>query len=129
MTKAKLDLLLLTQGWRRFVWQDALKMPTKALLHQPEQGLSVFGKITQKKDADKPVKAVGFLSELSANLSMIDFETNAAGEFFIDGLQAVNSTEMVLQAAILDKKQKKIKKGSYTLNGSRAINILSLIHI
>jgi len=67
-TKTNLDLLLLTQGWRRFVWQDALKTPVKKMLYEPEQGLSVSGKITKKEDVDKPVKAVGFLSELSANL-------------------------------------------------------------
>ncbi len=122
-TKANLDLLLLTQGWRRFIWQDALKIPIKEILHQPEQGVSVAGKITKKDAADKPIKAVGFLSELSANLSMIDFETNNLGEFSIGGLQAINGTEMVLQAAILDKKQQKVKKGSYTLKGNRAINI------
>lgn len=123
ITRANLDLLLLTQGWRRFVWQDVLKVPTKKLLYEPEQGLSVSGAITQKGDASKPVKAVGFLSELSANLSMIDFETNLEGQFSIDNLQAVTGTEMVLQAAILDKKQQKVKKGSYTLKGSRDIDI------
>ena len=54
---------------------------------------------------------------------MINFETNAAGEFSIDGIQADNGTEMVLQAAILDKKQQKVKKGSYALKGNRNINI------
>lgn len=123
-TRADLDLLLLTQGWRRFVWQDVLKTPTEKLLYEPEQGLSVSGAITKKGDVSKPVKAVGFLSELSANLSMIDFETNLDGKFAIDGLQAATGTEMVLQAAILDKKQQKIKKGSYTLKGSRDIDIV-----
>lgn len=122
-TIANLDLLLLTQGWRRFVWQDALKIPIEKLPYQPEQSLSIAGEITKKDVVDKPVKAVGFLSELSANLSMIDFETNSAGQFSIDGLQAVNGTEMILQAAILDKKQQKVKKGSYILKGNRAINI------
>ena len=123
VTKANLDLLLLTQGWRRFIWQDALKTPTKKMLYEPEQGLSVIGKITKKEDVSKPVKAVGFLSELSLNLSMIGFQTNADGKFFINDLQAVTGTEMILQAAILDKKQQKVKKGSYELKGNRAINI------
>jgi len=122
-TKAKLDLLLMTQGWRRFLWQDVLKTPVKKLLHEPEKSLSLAGKITRKEDINKPVKAVGYLSELSANLSMIDFETNETGQFAISGLQTNNNTEMVLQAAILDRKQEKVKKGSYELKGNRNINI------
>ena len=120
-TKQALDLLLMTQGWRRFIWQDALKKPTKEIIYAPEQSLSLTGKIT-KKDKE-PVKAVGYLSELSASLTLVSFETDETGSFMIDNLNAMNGTDMVLQAATLNKKQQKVKKGSLALKGDRAINI------
>jgi len=122
-TKKALDLLLMTQGWRRFKWQDALKNPINSKLFQAEQHLSLAGKVTKKNDKAEPVKAVGYLSELTANLSMIPFETDEKGLFVIDNLYANADTEMVLQAATLNKKQRKITKNSYALKGDRNINI------
>jgi len=122
-TKQALDLLLMTQGWRRFSWQNALKEPTKEMVYAPEQSLSRTGKITKKNKDNEPVKAVGYLSELSASLAFVPFETDEMGEFLIDNLEVMNGTDMVLQAATLNKKQQKVKKGSLALKGDRAINI------
>ncbi len=122
-TKQALDLLLMTQGWRRFSWQDALRAPTKEIVYAPEESLSLSGKITKKDKLNQPVKAVGYLSELSASLRLVPFETDETGQFSIDNLDAPNGVDMVLQAATLNKKQQKVKKGSLVLKGNRAINI------
>jgi len=122
-TKKALDLLLMTQGWRRFKWQDALKKPTKEIIYSPEQGLSLSGKITKKNKNNKPVKAVGYLSELSTSFKFLPFETDEAGAFSIENLDVIDDTDMVLQAATFNKKQQKVKKGDLTLKGSRNINI------
>lgn len=42
-----LDLLLLTQGWRRFVWTDLLANKLPEIKYQPSEGLSVGGLITR----------------------------------------------------------------------------------
>jgi TonB-dependent SusC/RagA subfamily outer membrane receptor len=42
-----LDLLLLTQGWRRFVWTDILANKLPMIKYQPSEGLSVGGTITR----------------------------------------------------------------------------------
>lgn len=41
------DLLLLTQGWRRFVWKDLLANNLPAIVYRPSDGLSVGGMITR----------------------------------------------------------------------------------
>ena len=122
-TKQALDLLLMTQGWRRFIWQDALRAPTKEMVYAAEKSLSLSGKITKKDKQNQPVKAVGYLSELSASLTLVPFETDEMGGFLIDDLEIMNGADMVLQAATLNKKQQKVKKGSLTLKGDRAIDI------
>jgi TonB-dependent SusC/RagA subfamily outer membrane receptor len=41
------DMLLLTQGWRRFVWADLLANRLPAIQYTPSEGLSVGGVITR----------------------------------------------------------------------------------
>ena len=122
-TRKSLDLLLMTQGWRRFVWQDILKTPTKNYVYQPETGLAITGTTTEINAPTKPVQSVGFLSELSNNFSMLPFESNTNGQFSIENIQTKGEVEMILQAAKLDKKQQKVKKGDFTLKGNRDISI------
>ncbi len=45
--KQHLDLLLLTQGWRRFVWNDLLANRLPPIIFEPSEGLSVGGIITR----------------------------------------------------------------------------------
>lgn len=123
-TKKALDLLLMTQGWRRFKWQDVLKSPIKEKPFKVEKNLSIAGKITKKDMPDQPIKAVGYLSELSADLSMIPFETDDAGQFTLTNLSASADTDMILQAATLNRKQRKVSKDNYALKGDRNIDIV-----
>ncbi|AWX44593.1 hypothetical protein HME9304_01596 [Flagellimonas maritima] len=45
--KHLLDLLMLTNGWRRFVWKELLKNKvSKELSYKPEKGLMITGKTT-----------------------------------------------------------------------------------
>jgi len=42
-----LDALMLTHGWRRFVWQGySMKKVSKALPLKPEKGIMIHGKTT-----------------------------------------------------------------------------------
>lgn len=122
-TRKNLDLLLMTQGWRRFIWQDVLKTPSKNYAYQPEIGLSISGTTTKINAPSIPVQSVGFLSELTNSFSILPFESNTNGQFSINNLQTKGEVEMILQAAKLDKKQQKVKKGNFTLKGNRDILI------
>ncbi|MEM1123188.1 MAG: MG2 domain-containing protein, partial [Bacteroidota bacterium] len=118
-TKKALDLLLMTHGWRRFKWQDVLKKPKMEQSFSAEQSLSIAGQITKKDKTADPVKAVGYLSELSAELSMLPFETDEKGQFTVENITTIGEKDMVLQAATLNKKQQKVTKNSYALKGDR----------
>jgi len=50
-----LDLLMLTQGWRRFTWKDLLSKPVPTLVHQPEVGLAVAGRAYYNNKKQLPV--------------------------------------------------------------------------
>jgi len=93
----QLDILLLTQGWRRFEWKNILSNNYPILVYQPETNLQVSGKVTTM--AGKPVvggKVTLFSS--SGDVFMLDTLTNGNGEFRFDNLYFNDSTKFVIQA-------------------------------
>ncbi|MDP3466840.1 MAG: TonB-dependent receptor plug domain-containing protein [Daejeonella sp.] len=93
----QLDILLLTQGWRRFEWRNILSDNYPTLVYQPETNLQVSGKVTTV--TGRPV--VGgkvTLFSASGDVFMLDTLTNANGEFKFDNLYFNDSTKFVIQA-------------------------------
>ncbi|MBC7654873.1 MAG: TonB-dependent receptor plug domain-containing protein, partial [Oligoflexus sp.] len=91
-----LDILMMTQGWRRFDWRNIINNVSPSLSFKPEKTLFVSGKVTQGK---KPV--VGgtvTLFSSSGNSFLIQEKTDAKGEFKIDSLYFPDSTKFVIQA-------------------------------
>lgn len=93
----QLDILMLTQGWRRFVWKNILSDTYPALTFQPEKSMEVSGKVTTL--FGKPViggKVTLFSS--TGNFMLIDTLTNAEGRFKFDNLYFTDSTKFAVQA-------------------------------
>ena len=93
----QLDILMLTQGWRRFEWKNILANNYPTLVYQPETNLQVSGKVTTM--AGKPV--IGgrvTLFSASGDVFMMDTITNVNGEFRFDNLIFNDSTKFVIQA-------------------------------
>jgi TonB-dependent SusC/RagA subfamily outer membrane receptor len=95
--KIKLDLLMMTQGWRRFKWDDVLKEnhipPTRFV----EQGFSIQGEVKKnnRKPAEKVMLSV-FLSNDSIN-TFLTTETGETGFFSLDNLIFTDSLKIRLQ--------------------------------
>ena len=93
----QLDILMLTQGWRRFEWKNILSDFHPALVYQPETNLEISGKVTTLNG--KPVnggKVMLFSS--SGDVFMLDTLTNSEGEFRFENLYFNDSTRFVIQA-------------------------------
>lgn len=93
----QLDILMLTQGWRRFEWKNILSDFYPSLVYQPETNLQVSGKVTTL--SGKPViggKVTLFSS--SGDVFMLDTLTNSDGEFRFENLYFNDSTRFVIQA-------------------------------
>lgn len=86
-THEKLDLLLLTKGWRRFNWDD-LSNKEFEVKYAPKVGFSVSGQVFAKK-GKKPVKETSILhlSQFNGNSSFQESVTSALGEFSFAELQ------------------------------------------
>ncbi|SET35990.1 MG2 domain-containing protein [Hymenobacter actinosclerus] len=90
-----LNALLLTQGWRRFVWKALLAGPLPAPGFLPEQALTVSGQVLTA--AGQP--AVRTVSYLQTNPTReARMQTEADGRFRFRGLDGLDTTQVMLRA-------------------------------
>ncbi|GAA4033654.1 hypothetical protein GCM10022409_17450 [Hymenobacter glaciei] len=97
-TAQHLDALLLTQGWRRFVWKQLLAGPLAAPEFGVERAIGIRGQVTQP--SGKPV-AGGTVTYLQTRPEKIylSTRTNPEGRFLFTGLDQCNdTTRLTLQA-------------------------------
>jgi len=96
-TRADLDHLLLTQGWRKINWKAISSSPLSAANFQPETGLQISGTITT--NSGKPV-ANGKVSLFSSTggLFAIDTISDANGRFNFNQLEFPDSARFIVQA-------------------------------
>lgn len=108
-----LDLLMMTQGWRRFRWDQVLadELPTVSFL--PEESITISGQITKIGEADKPLQAKVFFNTLDDQFLTGETITGADGKFAFAGLSFADTTAVVLKANRyrVSKQGKKKKKG------------------
>jgi hypothetical protein len=83
-----LDLLLMTQGWRRFEWKKILAREYPALKYPVESGIWLTGKVT-KSDRSEPVKdgKVSFIIKGEDSTTILaDADLTDKGEFLVNDL-------------------------------------------
>jgi hypothetical protein len=96
-TKTDLDALMLTQGYRRFVWKQVLNDDFPAQAYQPEKTLSISGHVTTL--SGKPVVAgkITLVSTAGGGFSL-DTLTDAQGKFNFNNLVFTDSVKVTVQA-------------------------------
>ncbi|WP_455672077.1 MG2 domain-containing protein [Phocaeicola sp.] len=95
--KQALDILMMTQGWRKYdllqVWQGKYKTPAIT----PELSQSITGKVTKRISRQPVEKADVHLMSLSAGLSE-EVQTDSAGRFHFRGFECPDSTDYWVSA-------------------------------
>ena len=100
--ETELDNLLLTQGWRRFIWDDILQDKTVAATYKPETG-DISGVVLSSNK--KPVQGahVNLLFKTGDRLAL-DTVTDAQGRFLFNGVWPDKNDQYIVTAT--DKRQK-----------------------
>ncbi|MFK7952352.1 MAG: hypothetical protein AB8B73_05865 [Ekhidna sp.] len=100
----KLDLLMLTQGWRSYDWDEILNNKSTSPKIEPQNGLSISGTIRSiKKNTGVPRKASLFVMD---NYEFEhQFNSNSNGFFEINNLDIQDSVSLIVQAM----KEKRVK--------------------
>lgn len=111
----QLDLLLLTQGWRDYVWKKLADSAIK-ISYMPEPGITIQGKV-REKIANKPLANMNitlFGSGFTGD-KLFTTKTDQNGSYFLDGLKWYGN-----QPIKITSKDDKGKKGGWLLIDSAA---------
>ncbi len=96
-TQADLDVLMLTQGYRRFEWKQIINNNITPFTFQPEKSLNISGHL--KTLWGSPVaKGKVTLFTTSGGLFLIDTVTDDKGNFTFKNLVFTDSVRFVIQA-------------------------------
>ncbi len=105
-TRADLDVLMLTQGYHRFEWKQLISGDDKRIIYQPENGLTILGRVLSNDN--KPVIG-GKVSLFSmSGGGTLDTLTNEQGRFVFDKINFSNSI-LVTAKATTAKNSNKVK--------------------
>ncbi len=119
-----LDILLLTHGWRRFVWKEVLEDQFPDIYFPAEAGFNIEGGLfdfyNQSKFKPGQVRLFIYENQFYYN----ELETDKNGSFQFQGIDIYDSTHIVLQAwREVDKSEKKKKNKPLKTKNDFAINI------
>jgi hypothetical protein len=117
-TRADLDVLMLTQGYRRFEWKKILKDTVRAISFAPETSLSLTGTLKTPSGKTLPNGKVTLMATKQNLLK--DTATDAEGEFKFSGLYFTDTITMIIRA-------RKENKGSNVKIEIEPVNYPALI--
>ncbi|WP_299533798.1 TonB-dependent receptor [Ulvibacterium sp.] len=105
--KQILDLLMLTHGWRRFVWKDFRDtLVSKAVRLEPEKGLEILGKTTFFNNNSKSLMSQIRFTLFEDGVYQEQSPTNANGEFSFGPFILKDSARGIIEAVAIGKKRK-----------------------
>lgn len=124
-----LDLLMMTQGWRRFSWPKILSDSLPKIKYPLEQGFALEGRVTKFVNNNKAVPADVFISVMGSEFVMDQVQTQEDGAFMFLGLDFQDTTNIILQASLHQEENNKKKKqknapGQIGPDGKRNVDIL-----
>lgn len=98
-TKADLDLLMLTQGYRRMVWKQVYDGTYPPATYFPENSLDVSGYV-KKLGGDKPIPFAKIrLVSTKGGMFLLDTISNAEGRFTIKGLNPDSAVRYMVKGS------------------------------
>ncbi|MEM6840596.1 MAG: TonB-dependent receptor plug domain-containing protein [Bacteroidota bacterium] len=108
-----LDNLMLTQGWRRFTWDDVLTDSLATVEHIVEKGFQIKGQMVRYYNRDQPVSGPITMMVMDSSILMAEGKTNENGRFtFVDN-QFRDTTELIIQARRVKGRKEKLKEDVY----------------
>ena len=92
-----LDDLLLTQGWRRYVWKEVLSPAPPPLFYPVENSLTLFGLVTGMGQQGLPGSQLTFIQSKPTR-DVLTATTDALGRFEFTGFPGRDTAVITLQA-------------------------------
>ncbi|MDB5128145.1 MG2 domain-containing protein [Mucilaginibacter sp.] len=93
-TRNNLDILMLTQGYRRFQWKELLNETPAPMAYKPEFGMPIKGTMITKAGTPAPNEKVTLM--LPATGQSTTVTTDAAGKFSFTNMEYASGTQFLL---------------------------------
>ena len=97
--KQQLDLVMMTNGWRRFKWENMISGKWPVLLHQPENYLSIKGKIyglNKNLLKNRSLNAI-FKTPTTKASAFFNIPVEEDGKFYSSGLYFFDTLKLYYQ--------------------------------
>lgn len=101
-----MDLLMMTQGWRRFKWQDVQQDKLPELKYDYEKGLKISGRLYKFYNRTKPMTGKVKLSFTENLLFNQEVTTDKEGRFAFENLIINDTVNVILQANKIKKRKR-----------------------
>ncbi|MFD0940949.1 TonB-dependent receptor plug domain-containing protein [Pedobacter boryungensis] len=102
-----LDYLLLTNGWRRFKWDQVLNNTAPPLNYKVEKGITISGIVTTMGGKPIPDAKIRLLSS-KGTIFTTDTVAGKDGKFTFDEISFMDSVSFIIQAKNKDKSNIKL---------------------
>ena len=98
-----LDLVMMTNGWRRFSWQNILNSKKKTPQFNPEKGITISGRTKLLESPDQEVASINTISFLSKeSVGMESKNSKKDGSFSFGPYIFYDSIPTLIQSKIAD---------------------------
>jgi hypothetical protein len=109
----ELDNLLLTQGWRRFIWKEILADKYPSAKFAAEKSLAISGKVVSMKGEPVAGAKVTLISKKGSGY-IYDTLTAGEGNFTFDDLDFDDDKPFVIQAKAIDNLKVQVKQNDFS---------------
>ena len=129
-TNEALNNLMLTHGWRRFVWEDVLKNKTLSFRFLPEyEGHIISGKITDTRTGEVASNILTYLAVPGKKLHLYGSRSNNNGDIRFYTRDIYGPAEIVVQTNTLQDTTYRIEISSpfsekFSVNRSSGFNLI-----
>jgi TonB-dependent SusC/RagA subfamily outer membrane receptor len=94
----QIDLLMLTHGWRRFVWKDILANKFPPIIYAPSEGIALAGKITRDHFGIPIPDSKVILTILNSYNDRFETKTDRRGRFSFPYLDYEDTIDVKIEA-------------------------------
>lgn len=94
---AHLDLVMMTNGWRRFSWEDALAGKFPTIDHLPAEYLTINGKINGLSKTELIQKELTAILEIDKKQEFLSIPVEKDGSFSLSGLIFFDTAKLYYQ--------------------------------
>lgn len=116
--KQHLDLVMMTNGWRRFKWENLLAGQWPTIKYQPENYLGIQGKVVGLSRTMLYNRSItGILKAKTRQPDYLNIQMSDKGEFSVDGLYFFDTARLYYQLSN-DKDKNITSTASFIFNNS-----------